>query len=430
MYTNSYAQSFETNSIESINNLENSEAMNNAIFDIFKNDRAGGKNRKISRVSQAKSAHYDFSNVIIGSATRDNIGIIDDNYQRLTMVLYQIRVDPKDPSRYQVSGRSQVNQNKTDFNGTFKLKELYLYDQFDYGVDEEYQDKGLIEQGFAVFDYQLNEDSTQQYSGVFTGKLYSKWYLTDDDVIHYDFIDYYSDSYFNNLYYGTWREYGNTQSKVATWADYKLPQEVVPDLNIGAGTFSPNPKYLKYGWAQYQPKSKYDDVTENMDFFLTKICTEQNQQYDHCTRGYILKIEESGDRTVKESVFMDEYDGYGWSHTTISKLDENIYLFRLGCGSYCGGHTLVGRDEREQDFGYWFVYDIVNKCAIEYDNDKSLWVARPFFSNGAYELEQTYGDEKHATIPQYDIKFVDNSTFVAKNNFDDTIEYINNPCNR
>ena len=252
MYTNSYAQSFEADSVESINNLENSKAMNDSIFSIFKNYRAGGKGRNTSRVSQAKSAHYDFSSVIIGSATRDNIGIIGDNYQRLTMVLYQIRVDPKDPSRYQVSGRSQVNQNKTDFNGTFKLKKLYLYDQFDYGVDEEYQDKGLIEQGFAVFDYQLNEDSTQQYSEVFTGKLYSKWYLTDDDVIHYDFIDYYSDSYFNNLYYGTWREYGNTQSKVATWADYKLPQEVAPNLNIGAGAFSPNPKYFKYGWADYR----------------------------------------------------------------------------------------------------------------------------------------------------------------------------------
>lgn len=167
-----------------------------------------------------------------------------------------------------------------------------------------------------------------------------------------------------------------------------------------------------------------------MDFFLTKICTEQNEPYGECTKGYILKIEESGDRTVKESIFMDEYDGYGWSHTTITKLDENIYLFRLGCGSYCGGHILVGRNGREQSFDYWFVHDIVSKCAIEYDYNKNLWVVRPFFSDNAYELKQTYGGEKHAAIPKYDVKFIGNSTFITKNNFDDTIEYINNPCNR
>ena len=252
MYTNSYAQSFEADSVESINNLENSKAMNDSIFSIFKNYRAGGKGRNTSKVSRIKIANYDFSNAIIGSINRDNIGIIGDNYQRLIMKINQVQVDPKDKTRYHVSGRSQVKQNITEFEGIMNLESVYLYDRFDYGVDEEYRDKELKEQGFAIFDYQLNEDIKQKYSGVFTGQFYAKWYLTDDGVMHYDFINYYSDSYFNNLYYGTWREYGSSQSKVATWADYKLPQEVAPNLNIGAGAFSPDPKYFKYGWADYR----------------------------------------------------------------------------------------------------------------------------------------------------------------------------------
>lgn len=251
IYINSYAQIAKTNSVESVNSLEKSKVMNNTIFSIFKNDRAKGKRRNISKVSRIKSANYDFTNVITDSVNRSNIGIIGDSYQRLIIKIDKVKVDPKSKTKYLVSGRSQVKQNITGFDGIIDLQSVYLYDRFDYGVDEEYKNKGLKEQGFAIFDYQLNEDSKQRYSGIFTGKLYAKWYLTNDGNMYYDFINYYSDSYFNNLYYGTWSEYGSSQHKIATWADYKLPQEVVPDLNIGAGEFSPNPKYFKYGWANY-----------------------------------------------------------------------------------------------------------------------------------------------------------------------------------
>lgn len=90
MYSNSYAQSFETNSVESVHNSENSKAMNYAVFSIFKNYRAGGQGRSISKISQTKIANYDFTNAIIGSINRDNIGIIGDNYQRLIMKINQV----------------------------------------------------------------------------------------------------------------------------------------------------------------------------------------------------------------------------------------------------------------------------------------------------------------------------------------------------
>lgn len=250
IYTNSYAQAVKTNSVESANSLEKSRAMNNTLFDMFANYR-GEQNRKVSKISHTKIANYNFTNVIMDSVSHENIGIIGNNYQRLIMRIDKVKVDPKNKTKYLVSGRSQVKQNITDFNGIIALQGFYLYDRFDYGVDEEYRNKRLKEQGFAIFDYQLNEDAKQKYSGVFTGKLYAKWYLTDDGSMHYDFINYYSDSYFNNLYYGVWSEYGSSKHKVATWADHKLPQEVAPDLNIGAGGFSPNPKYFKYGWANY-----------------------------------------------------------------------------------------------------------------------------------------------------------------------------------
>ena len=257
IYTNSYAQVAKIDSIGSINSLEKRSAMSNMVFEVFevfKDHSAHGKKRNISKVGRKKIAHYDFTTVIAASTNHQTIGIIGDNYQRLIMDIDHVTKDPQHPNRYLVSGYAQVRKNITDFQGSLTLADIYRYDRFDYGVDEEYRDKGLTEQGFAVFHYQLTENPQQRYSGVFEGQLYSKWYLTDDGVMHYDFIDYYSDSYFNNVYYGTWRAYDSDQSKMATWADYKLPREIAPDLNIGAGDFSPNPKYFKYGWADYQPK--------------------------------------------------------------------------------------------------------------------------------------------------------------------------------
>lgn len=191
----------------------------------------------------------NFSNLLYYN-DQEIIGILGDNYKRLIM---KIGSAEKDTSvTYKVTGYSQVkNNSKTKFKGLLTLNEIYSFEELDYGVDDEYKDKGILEQSLAVFNYELQENSKQKYSGSFKGQMYLRFYKTNDGKIYYDDISLYSDGYFNRLYSGTWLEYGKKASKIASWADYTLPDDIAPNLNIGAGEFVPNPDYYQYGWQDY-----------------------------------------------------------------------------------------------------------------------------------------------------------------------------------
>jgi hypothetical protein len=43
-----------------------------------------------------------------------------------------------------------------------------------------------------------------------------------------------------------WTANGASRVKVANWGEFRIPDS--GDLDIGAGEFGPNPKYLKQGW--------------------------------------------------------------------------------------------------------------------------------------------------------------------------------------
>jgi hypothetical protein len=44
--------------------------------------------------------------------------------------------------------------------------------------------------------------------GIFSGKLYSKWYVDADNLCRYDDTQSNSDDYMNNAYIGTWKRAG------------------------------------------------------------------------------------------------------------------------------------------------------------------------------------------------------------------------------
>lgn len=166
---------------------------------------------------------------------------------------------------------------------------------------------------------------------------------------------------------------------------------------------------------------------------LTKICTHQSKDPDYygfCDKGYVLKTEKFADGRVEDSIFMDGIEGYGWTHTATKKLKDNISLFSLSCGTGCGANILVGTNGKEQAFDYWFAYDALSECGLEYDNDKNLWAARPFFSHSVFELEQTYNGNESASMPGYTIEADNEGGFIATSHFSDEVNYIYNPCNR
>lgn len=177
------------------------------------------------------------------------LGFIGPNYQRIRIKFLTIIKDTNDPRLYHVAGKSKVNQNVCRFSGTILISELTAHEPGHFGVDEEYKDSGLVKQGTLEGTYRFAEDSTQPHSGLFEGKLSTAWYIDRHRRLRYDDIESYSDSYSNNEFRGTWIDYKTRKSKVCNWGDFRIPDS--GDLDIGAGEFSPDDKYLKYGWQSY-----------------------------------------------------------------------------------------------------------------------------------------------------------------------------------
>jgi hypothetical protein len=115
-----------------------------------------------------------------------------------------------------------------------------------YGVDDEYKNKGIKGEFMILADYNFFENKDQPHSGAFKGVCESDFYLSGNNKILYDDIEIDSDGYTNNQFIGAWTDYKNNSTKRCNWADFRVPNS--GDLDIGSGEFSPNEKYLKFGW--------------------------------------------------------------------------------------------------------------------------------------------------------------------------------------
>lgn len=195
-----------------------------------------------------KYIHYDFSTLF--TPRSDFIGYIGKNYQRLKIIFTSITKSSDNDKKYLVKGLSIVKGNKCDFSGELEIKQIRESMDMNYGADEMYKNSGFQAEGFLLANYELNENPTQKYSGVFKGVMILNWYVDKYGILKYDDIDSsYSDSFTNNQYVGTWTEYGKKVGKVANWGERRVPFS--GDLDIGASEFYANPKYKSRGWEDY-----------------------------------------------------------------------------------------------------------------------------------------------------------------------------------
>jgi hypothetical protein len=201
---------------------------------------------------------FDFSNIWELTDNKNVLGIIGKDHQRLKIKLISIKKDQNNPNEYFVYGKSCVKGTICDFNGKITLKEIKEVEEFHFGVDDEYADKGIKSQGILIADYEFKENSEQKHSGIFKGRLYSKWYLDSKNQIEYDKIEFISDGYINNAFVGIWKSYTTEKEKICNWADYRIPM-TNSDFDIGAGEFSPSKKYYDQGWENYQKAWLYGD---------------------------------------------------------------------------------------------------------------------------------------------------------------------------
>jgi hypothetical protein len=197
-----------------------------------------------------KFVRYDFSPLFI--PRYDFLGYIGKDYKRIKIYFTSISKDKVNNKLYQVKGKSIIEKTSCDFDGTITITQIRELKKMHFGLDEEYKDSGITTQGVLMGSYDLKENPNQEYSGIFHGNMTLWWYLDKSGKIHFDDIENYSDSYRNNEYAGTWKSYSSGLEKTCNWGEFRIPFS--NDLDIGAGEFSPNPKYLDKGWKDLEIK--------------------------------------------------------------------------------------------------------------------------------------------------------------------------------
>jgi hypothetical protein len=74
--------------------------------------------------------------------------------------------------------------------------------------------------------------------------------LDKRNTIYYSTLEDNADSYCNNQCTGSWKSYKTGAVKKCNWGDYRIPDS--KGLDIGAGVFYVDDKYIKFGWKSYR----------------------------------------------------------------------------------------------------------------------------------------------------------------------------------
>ena len=134
------------------------------------------------------------------------------------------------------------------FSGTMKITKTSSSRAGE--LEDDYKAEQVKEAGYVFGEYHFAEDAKQTSTGKFDGVFVTYWIVDKNGRFLYDEVMMGADGYLNNQFAGTWTSYRNKASKPASWGDSRIP--VAGDLDIGAGEFSPDEKYLRNGWQGYR----------------------------------------------------------------------------------------------------------------------------------------------------------------------------------
>ncbi len=200
--------------------------------------------------------NFNYSRLFAHADNAIVYGFIGNNYQRIRIKFTSVIKSNVLANTYYVNGVSMVKNNRCNFRGALTVSNIRKLRVTSSGTDGMYKNRGVRGQFIILGDYLLQENKNQNHSGTFRGVFKSDFYIDKDGQVRYDDIDSDADSYNNNQFTGVWSEYGGGLTERCNWGDYRIPNS--GDLDIGAGDFSPNDKYLKNGWQNVRDASKPD----------------------------------------------------------------------------------------------------------------------------------------------------------------------------
>jgi hypothetical protein len=211
-----------------------------------------------SRVDESKLANAANANRILKfnfgplwSRLNDDdsvLGYIGDNYQRLRVVILSANKRADQPDTYDVTGKSMVKTVVRSFSGTMRITKIASTPASE--LDDDYKSEPIREAGVVFGEYHFSEDSKQTNTGKFDGVFVTDFVVDKSGRLRYDEVLAGADGYSNNQFLGTWTSYRAKIGKPASWGDSRIP--LSGDLDIGAGEFSPDDKYVVNGWQSYR----------------------------------------------------------------------------------------------------------------------------------------------------------------------------------
>jgi hypothetical protein len=208
-----------------------------------------GANKKSHEVSASNYEGYDFSGLWTYTENHNLFGIIGNEHRRIKVKILDIEKNSTDTNLYIVSGKSSVMGNVCDFSGAIKIKQIHLISENGSNGNSGTNTQSNIN-GIVVADYEFLENPHQKHVGIFSGRLYSKWYLDSLNNIVYDDRDIHSSGYINNAFIGNWRSYEGNDKRICYWGDYRVPLSK-SDFDIGIELFRPGDNYRAIGWDIY-----------------------------------------------------------------------------------------------------------------------------------------------------------------------------------
>ncbi|MDY3548983.1 hypothetical protein PG291_10270 [Riemerella anatipestifer] len=200
------------------------------------------KNYDISRIIVADSIIIeDRENTKEKVAKAEPIGFIGDDYQRFYIHFISVIQNPKNQYEYFVYGKTKVKETIRPFQGTIVVKKANIKKD-----DDIYPNYKV---GLATCEVNFYEDRKLTSTGFIKGEMTIGYVIDTKNNFRYNALYFYTDGFSNNEFKGIWTSYKTNISKKCNFGDYRIPES--GDLDIGAGEFSPDPKYFDKGWKYY-----------------------------------------------------------------------------------------------------------------------------------------------------------------------------------
>ncbi len=230
--------------------------------DKFLYEFIGGNKRSYDNLV-SKYSGFDFSEVWNTAENYHVFGIIGDEHRRIKVKLLTVEKGTSGNTQYQVLGKSSVMGNVCDFTGAINIKQIYVFKQNVEQVNESENFPSNL-RGIVVADYEFLENTQQNHVGIFSGKVYTKWYLDSLNRIVYDDTDLNISGYTNNAFIGYWNSYEGNDMRICNWGDYRVPL-TNSDFDIGTDFFMPSSNYRLKGWDNYIKAWLEDDAKAKTD---------------------------------------------------------------------------------------------------------------------------------------------------------------------